>query len=510
MPISVAIGQRRLLAEFAAKNSGCYCPILFNMGAVSMRVPMPSFWLLVGLVVLSRVTSHAQDFVPEFDALIDPTSSGNVEWVSASFAEHGCSAGCSCFEEYVPHPTTCPNCTHFRFPSYDPEHGIKLLDPVDPEATPFAMNFTGNAEFRYAAFMRSEDSAVDATGAVQDIRNKQGLLAPRMWFQFDGYMGHPNILYNFVLFGTTGKGDSVSILGGPGYKWGEKQEVFMAVLKMPACREWVESYRWHFGVDRSMATTFFRPSFTPGAFFYGEIGETVNYSVAMTNGINGVEFGTDRPGNNMAYAVSPTWEPLGDYGPGFSDVEYHEDLVVRLGTSLAAAPNSTINKEDVDGNPDNTLVRLSDGTSLGTTGALGPGVTVNQLDWYLAAIDLGFKYRGHSISGEYFYRYLDDIKTTGGPPSRSTLNDNGGYLYGALNLVPNYLEFIAKAGYTSGPYGSSEEYGGGFNWFLTGNRRQRLVVEAIHYNNSAADNDITPYRAFYSGTIAQMEYYVQF
>jgi hypothetical protein len=36
------------------------------------------------------------------------------------------------------------------------------------------------------------------------------------------------------------------------------------------------------------------------------------------------------------------------------------------------------------------------------------------------------------------------------------------------------------------------------------------VVEAINYNNSAADNDLTPYQAFYSGTIAQMEYYVQF
>ena len=156
------------------------------------------------------------------------------------------------------------------------------------------------------------------------------------------------------------------------------------------------------------------------------------------------------------------------------------------------------------------MIRLSDGTDLADVGALGPGVDVKEVDWYLACLDLGFKYRGHSISAEYFYRHLDDIDTTGGPPSRSSLNDRGGYLYGALNVVPNYLELIAKTGFVSGPYGSSEEYGGGLNWYLTGNRRQRLVFEVINYNGCPADNDVTPYQAFHSGTVAQMEYYVQF
>jgi hypothetical protein len=421
-----------------------------------------------------------------------------------------CPGECVCARDYVPEPTACSNHTAFRFPSYDPERGFKIVDPVNPECDPFSLNFTGNAEFRYAAFMRSKDSTISETGATEEITNKQGFLIPRMWFQFDGYVGNPNLVYNFVLMGTTGKGDAVSMLGGVGYRFSEDLTVMGASLKMAATREWVESYRWHFGVDRSMATTFFRPNFTPGAFFYGKCGDTVNYAASITNGINGIEFGTDRPGNNMAFALSPTWAPLGDYGPGFSDVEYHDDLVVRFGTSLAAAPNTTINKEDVDGNPENTLVRLSDGTALGDTGALGAGVDVNSVDWYLAAFDLGFKYRGHMICGEYFYRYMDDIKTTGGAPDRTTLNDNGAYLYGALSLCPRYTELITKAGYVSGPYGTSEEYGAGFNWYINGNRAQRFVFETIYYDDNAADNDITPYQAFQSGTSVQMEYYLQF
>lgn len=210
-----------------------------------------------------------------------------------------------------------------------------------------------------------------------------------------------------------------------------------------------------------------------------------------------------------AYAISPTWEPLGGYGVGFNDVEYHDNLVARLGTSLAAAPNTDIDRP-IAGNPENTLLRLSDGTDLTTVGALGPGTTLRSTDWYLAAVDAGLKYRGHSLSAEYFYRYLDDFKIDSGAPTRSSLNDRGGFLYAAINVVPKTFELTAKTGFVSGAYGSSEEYSGGFNWYLNKTRFQRLAFEAVHYNGSPAENSLTPYRAFYSGTALQAEYYVQF
>ena len=65
----------------------------------------------------------------------------------------------------------------------------------------------------------------------------------------------------------------------------------------------------------------------------------------------------------MAYVFNPSWEPLGPYGPGFSDVEYHDEAVVRIGGSVLASPNATVN-EEIEGNPENTLYRLSDGTLL--------------------------------------------------------------------------------------------------------------------------------------------------
>lgn len=145
-----------------------------------MRVSSPSLSLmLVGLVVLSRAASHGQDLaqvpanvgglaaIPEANAGLGAPNAANLAmatgdgtfledaspspWLSqktdlhsgpdirfTSFAPHSCHEGCYCNQEYVPHPTTWPDCTQFRFPSYDPERGIKILDPVDPACGPLA------------------------------------------------------------------------------------------------------------------------------------------------------------------------------------------------------------------------------------------------------------------------------------------------------------------------------------------------------------------------------------
>ena len=70
-----------------------------------------------------------------------------------------------------------------------------------------------------------------------------------------------------------------------GYKFGEALHLNIGVSKVPGTREWTESYRWHFGVDRSMATTFFRPSVSPGMYAYGKLGDNVRYSAAIVNGV---------------------------------------------------------------------------------------------------------------------------------------------------------------------------------------------------------------------------------
>mgnify|MGYP007000465304 len=69
--------------------------------------------------------------------------------------------------------------------------------------------------------------------------------------------------------------------------------------------------RWVQGIDRSMANTFFRPSYSPGFEFKGKLfdGE-IRYRGGAWNGIDGSRAGVNRSGTAMAWAGIIAWEPL--------------------------------------------------------------------------------------------------------------------------------------------------------------------------------------------------------
>src|SRR6185437_9070274 len=126
-----------------------------------------------------------------------------------------------------------------------------------------------------------------------------------------------------------------------------------------------------------------------------------------------------------------------------SDVEWHERPVLRIGSSLTLSREALANPNTIATNPESTLFRLSDGTPLASSGALGPGLNVNTASVQLWAIDAAVKYRGFSLSGEYYLRWLDDFRDTGGPLAVRSLFDNGAYAQASYFLVPRRLETYA-------------------------------------------------------------------
>ncbi|MEM8668370.1 MAG: hypothetical protein AAGG48_12710 [Planctomycetota bacterium] len=436
------------------------------------------------------------------------SSSQSVELPSPVIANESSFANPETAVELTGYPATAPcNCWPYRIPSYDKNIGVKLLDPVNPRTHPFSLNYTGNIEARYFGFAASEDAALDAAGNPQEVRNLNLFQIARWWSQFYGFVGDQNITYSFNIFGSSTQSPAVSLNGAVGYKFSDALTLSLGVDKVPGGREWIESYRWHFGVDRSMATTFFRPAISPGLFAAGNLTDTLSYKAAVVNDGNGAAFNSNRPGENLAYVISPVWEPLGNFGSGFSDLEYHENLVTRIGGVFIQGNNSPV-ADAVSGNPENTLIRLSDGTTLATTGALGPGVTVQSTDAYLFGFDFSAKMRGASIGFEYFWRVLNDFKTTGGAADRDDILQHGGYLYAGYFIRPRLLELYGRTSVVDGEFGTGYEFGGGVNYFIKGSRKQRAVFEVLHYEDNPADNGITPYRAFFSGTAIQCEYQI--
>ncbi len=154
-------------------------------------------------------------------------------------------------------------------------------------------------------------------------------------------------------------------------------------------------------------------------------------------------------------------------------------------------------------------MRLSNGTPLFRPGALGPGVELISTAVQLWTIDAAVKYRGFGISGEYFFRWLDGFKETGGGSPYRTIFDQGGLLQAGYFVAPK-LETFARTSFVAGPFGGGNEYGGGVNWYVKGTRDWRMTFEVLRIDHSPAQNILTGYRAGESGTLFQLQWFTDF
>jgi hypothetical protein len=159
-------------------------------------------------------------------------------------------------------------------------------------------------------------------------------------------------------------------------------------------------------------------------------------------------------------------------------------------------------------NPEDTILRLSDGTPLFRPGALGPGIQLRSARVNLWAVDAAVKYRGWSVSGEYLLRLLNDFEGSPTPPPRSSIFDHGGLLQMGTMLIPKKVEPFARTSFVTGPYGAGYEYGGGLNWYPRGTRDWRFTAQLLQISDCPAQNLLTGYRAGSSGPVFQLQWFL--
>ena len=183
--------------------------------------------------------------------------------------------------------------------------------------------------------------------------------------------------------------------------------------------------------------------------------------------------------------------------------------VARIGSSFTVS-REALAANAVQSNPENTLFRLSDGTPLALLGALAPGVEVTSTNVRLWSIDAAAKYRGLSLSGEYYLRWLDDFSYIGGPLSVRGLFTHGAYAQTSYFIIPKRLEGYGRYSFVTGGQGGGDEWSGGLNWYVLGARSWRMTFDVTRINHSPADNDLTGYRAGESGTLFQLQMLTDF
>ncbi len=382
----------------------------------------------------------------------------------------------------------------------DYENGFAIL-PENFDETPFSLRIRSQNVFRYDGFSRDATYWTDSAGTRKVIANNNFFGIPRGRIIFTGRVLLPKLSYTLNI-------DYNSVTSNPigfrayelVYRFSRAFELGAGQTKVPASREWQESaFAPLQGPDRSMATTFFRPSLSQGMWIFGEPLDGWHYRAMVSNGFNTLNLLPNQLNNRMCYTVTTLWEPWGAFGAGYSDLQDHREAAIRLGGSYAYAIGRG-DQADSDA-VENSPLRLSDGTIITTPGALAPGVTLNAYDVSLGTIDFAFKRRGLGLSTELYSQELLKFRGTGALPIHST-RAYGGVLQGGYFVIPQRGELYARTSAVTGAFGSGWELGGGLNWFcLQGRDNLRYTIDATWLEHSPAGQNRTGYNAGQTGLL---------
>jgi hypothetical protein len=213
--------------------------------------------------------------------------------------------------------------------------------------------------------------------------------------------------------------------------------------------------------------------------------------------------------DTQSYAL--TWLPTtGEFGlwGTFGDFDYHEKLATRL------AIHFTHSLEDKQSQPgtnaiENSQIRLSDGSVIFTPDLFGPGVAVETVDYKMLSLDGGVKYRGLSLEGEVYTRWLGKYTglNVGGIPD---LTDTGYQLQGSAMAIKDVLQLYATGSQVFGDYGKPSEFRVGENWYFMKQRGLRFNTEFIHVNNSPVGYTAYPMPVGANGNVFHVNFEMNF
>lgn len=361
------------------------------------------------------------------------------------------------------------------------------------EQIPFDMKINGRLDMRHIG-LKSDNP---------NLTSRNDFELERARLRFQGNALAPNLGYELQLrFGT----DTTGASGGNGgnvqlfdfyfdYEFSKAFIVLIGQTKVAFGRSWLQSSSRLQLADRSMATTFFNPNRSQGIWFRGEPLEHLYYDISVTNGFNGTSLTPTDFDRNFGYAGTVFWDPLESYSPGFSDLAYHEDLAIRLGTSF-----KYMNVDFRSSGREAGQFRVNDTGQRITAAFPGNNGAIAGFQNYAYAADFGAKYRGFSFFGETYFRWLQGFKGSAVPVNK--LFDWGYVAQGGYFLIPERFEVFVRGSRVIGAGGapSADEYAGGLNWFWKGHNL-KLTFDATKVNGSPAVSSSPNFRAGEDGLL---------
>jgi hypothetical protein len=363
------------------------------------------------------------------------------------------------------------------------------------------MNISIYTYVRYLNQLNLDSSYTDAFGNTKNVQRRNDLQLLKLQIKFLGWILNPKLryfLYAWTSNANQGQGAQVVLAGNLQYTFNKHLTLGGGIRSLPGTRSVEGNFPFWPNVDsRMIADEFMRPSYTSGIWATGEIVKRLKYQVMLGNNMSTLGVSAARIDNGLNTVSSALlWFPTGDFEKGFSgqgwgDFEHHDKFSTRLGLHYSRSDENKESQPTSD-TFENTQLRLSDGTVIFTPAIFGPGVTVTDARWRMTSVDGGFKYRGYSVEGEYFWRWLDNFRGTNtqGIPQRF---DHGFQMQGTAMVIPKTLQAYVGHSRIFGQYGNPWDFRFGANWFPYKNKVLRWNTEALYLFKSPVGYTSVPF-----------------
>jgi hypothetical protein len=388
------------------------------------------------------------------------------------------------------------------FGTYTPMKGFKVADTEHGDLSIKILTY-----LRYLNEMGLDSTYVDAFGTTRAVDRRQDIQLQKMQIQFLGWLLSRKFRYYLWVWTNNtsmGLGAQVVLGGTLNYTIDRHLTVGGGIKGLPGVRSTEGNFpNWLTVDNRLLADEFFRPSYTTGIWTQGDIVDRLSYSVMLGNNLSqlGVDAGQlDNGLNTLATAV--VWLPTtGEFGfaGAFGDFDHHEKLATRL------AAHFTTSNENYQGQPDNdnfenVQIRLSNGGIIFTPNLFGPGIWVQDALYQMSDADVGLKYHGLSLEGEYYWRWISQLRgpNTAGLPN---LFDHGFQVQASAMVLPRILQAYVSGSKIFGQYGDPSDFRIGANWYPFKNQVLRWNAEVLLLDRSPVGGLSLPYPVGGNGTV---------
>lgn len=381
---------------------------------------------------------------------------------------------------------------------YTPNLGFKIANTEYGD-----LNVSIYTYARYLNQKALQSTYTDAFGNTKNVQQRQDFQLQKVQIKLLGWIMNPKLryfLYTWTSNPTQGQGAQVVVAGNLGYTFNKYLTVAAGITSLPGVRTTEGNFPFWLGVDsRHIADEFFRPSYTSGVWIKGNLTKRLRYQAMLGNNMStlGVSAARlDNKFNTVSTALVWTHGP-GEYGQGFGDFEHYQRPAGRLAFHFSRSDENKESQPNSD-TFENTQLRLSDGTVIFAPDLFGPGITITDARYRMVDFDGGIKYRGFSLEGEYYFRWLDNFKfQTPLTPAQllrvPDLFDQGFQLQASYMLVPKTLQLYGGVSRINGQYGDPFDVRVGTNWFPWKNKVVRWNTEWLYLRNSPVGYSSVPF-----------------